>query len=145
VTVRTPSNAIPLSRTSVTAILVAADGRLTEVTLVGDDSNRFAQIRQLIGGQLAAVDIEDQDARAALGWIDGDAARKRLAVNPVVSTVLDRPVLGPVVVTGLGRGDDCLTSIHAGLMAVLAQLADQLAHPDAATTFDPVQAPRVAG
>jgi hypothetical protein len=108
------------------ATLVYPDATLRRVTLSGDDSAQFAEIGRLVGAPVAAVNIDDQDGSAAVGWV-GDGSGVDHAPNAIASAVANRPVSGPMVVTGRGRGDQALTSIHCGLQTVLEQMAGQSA------------------
>ena len=108
----------------VNATVVRTDGTLIALTLPGSDSTRFAKIRQLIGGSVTALILDDQDGPAATGWIDDEGVRKGLPANDIASAVADRPVVGPMVITGRGQGDDqCLTSVHPGLQSVLEEIS----------------------
>jgi hypothetical protein len=109
----------------VRAAVVYPDLTIRQVVLVGDDSARFARVKRLIGDcSVSAIAISDQDGPAAVGWVDDDGANKGLRPNKLASALADRLVLGPMVVTGLGRGDDeSMTSVHEGLRHVLGQMA----------------------
>jgi hypothetical protein len=92
--------------------------------LSGDDSAQFAAIGRLVGAPVTAVDIDDQDGPADVGWLDdGSGGDHRLTPNAIAAAIANRPVSGSMVVTGCGPGDEALTSIHAGLQAVLEQMA----------------------
>lgn len=107
-----------------TAVVVHADARLEPVNLMGDDAERFAEIRLLIGARsLDSIAIDDHDGPAAVAWVDEFADRKGLDHNAIVSTLADRSVVGPAVITGFGYGEQAsLTSVHAGLRRVLERM-----------------------
>jgi hypothetical protein len=110
-------------RLPITAAVVYPDATLRQVTLSGDDSTQFAAIRRLVGAPVVAVDIDDQDGPAALGWVDdGTVGDHRLTPNVIASALADKSICGPMVITGRGRGNEALTSIHAGLQVVLEQM-----------------------
>jgi hypothetical protein len=96
------------SRTADAARTVATvlhpDAILQPVAVLGDDADRFATIRKIVGGSVTTVLIDDQDGPAALGWVNGSS--RGLAANPVASALVDRPIYGPTVITGLGHGDE---------------------------------------
>jgi hypothetical protein len=103
------------------ATVVHPDATLHAVAVLGDDADRFATIRKIVGGSVTTVLIDDQDGPAALGWINGSS--RGLAANSVASALVDRPIYGPMVITGLGHGDEESTSsIHPGLQRVLEQM-----------------------
>jgi hypothetical protein len=113
-------------RHPISATVVYPDATLQRVILSGDDSAQFAAIGRLVGAPVIAVDIDDQDGPAAVGWLDdGGDGDHRLTPNAIASAIANRPVSGPMVVTGRGRGDEALTSIHDGLQVVLERMAAQ--------------------
>jgi hypothetical protein len=110
-------------RHPITATVVYPDASLRRVTLRGDDSAKFAAIRRLVGSSVTALEIDDQDGPAAMGWVaDVSGGDDRLTRNAIASAISNRPVGGPMVVTGRGHGNAALTSIHAGLQVVLEQM-----------------------
>jgi hypothetical protein len=116
----------PADRSVISAVVVYPDATLKPVTLVGDDSDRFAAIRRLVGGTLTRLTIDDQDGPAAVGWIDENSTRGQYASNAVASALVDCAVAGPMVVTGRGRGHiAAMTSIHDGLLGVLEGMAER--------------------
>jgi hypothetical protein len=100
---------------------------LQPVAVVGDDAERFATIRKILGDSVTAVPVDDQDGPAALGWVNGSSLG--LVPNPVASALVDRPICGPMVMTGLGHGDaESTSSIHSELQRVLEQMARDELH-----------------
>jgi hypothetical protein len=107
------------------ATVIHPDASVEHVLLNGDDSARFNAIKEYLGDvDVTAVAISDQDGPAAVGWkaIDGD--RKGLAANEVASALVDGVVVGPMVITGPGRGvEESMTSIHEGFRIVVERMA----------------------
>jgi hypothetical protein len=55
--------------------VIYPDAILRRVTLIRDDSAQFAAIGRLVGAPVTAVDIDDQDGPAAVGWIEDGSGR----------------------------------------------------------------------
>ena len=109
----------------VQATVVFANHAIEHVLLIGDDGARFNRIKDHLGDQsVLPLSISDQDGPAAIGWVGGTAASRGLTANAIAGALVDAPVNGPMVITGLGRGeDDCMTSVHEGLRLVLERMA----------------------
>jgi hypothetical protein len=106
------------------ATVVHPDATLQAAVLLGDDAHRFERIRQILGGSVTAVQIDDQDGPAALGWMNTRAASTGLIANRIASALVGLPIWGPMVITGLGHGEhESTSSIHPGLRLVLEQMA----------------------
>jgi hypothetical protein len=110
---------------TVTAAVVHPGSLLEQVLLSGEDADRFAKIKLLVGARsVTAIVIGDHDGPTAVAWIDEFGDRKGLAQNEIVSALVDRHVAGPAVVTGLGEGNHAsMTSLHSGLQAVLVRMS----------------------
>jgi hypothetical protein len=110
---------------TIKATVVFEDSTIEHILLMGDDSDRFNRIRDHLDyGSVAAISISDQDGPAAVGWIDQDGPTKGLLRNNLASALCDRLILGPMVITGRGHGEqDTMTSIHEGMRLVLNQMA----------------------
>jgi len=112
------------------ATIVFPDASIEHVLLMGDDSERFNKIKDHLDyGLITAIAISDQDGPAAVGWVDADGLNRGLRPNKLASALVDRLVVGPMVVTGLGRGEDeSMTSIHEGFRLVLDRMAREACH-----------------
>jgi hypothetical protein len=123
VATRVDESASEAAAHDIEATIVHPDGTLEAITLAGDDAHRFALIREILGGAFTSIMIEDQDGSAALGWVR-DGTPDGLLPNPLAAALSERPVRGPMVITGLGHADDeTTTSIHQGLQRVLERMA----------------------
>jgi hypothetical protein len=111
------------------ATAVFPDDSIQHLLLVGDDGARFNRIRELIEDiDIAATAISDQDGPAAIGWTVVGSEGKGLATNELASTLVDRTIFGPMVITGRGRGtENSMTSLHEGLRFVLDRMAREAA------------------
>ena len=106
------------------ATIVHPHATLQTTAPVGDDAHRFATIHQILGGSVTAVQIDDQDGPAALGWVNTRGASAGLVPNTIASALVGLPIWGPMVITGLGHGErESTSSIHPGLQLVLEQMA----------------------
>jgi hypothetical protein len=110
---------------SVRVSVIHPDSSVDVLLLTGSDAERFAKVRRLAGDcSLSTILISDHDGPAAIGWVDDRGADKGLRLNAVASHLAERPVVGPMVVTGLGRGDEApISSVHDGLRHVLRRMA----------------------
>jgi hypothetical protein len=111
---------------SVRVAVIYPDSSVDELVLTGTDSECFASVRHLAGNCiLTPIEISDQDGPAAVGWVDAAGIPNALKPNRIASELTDRPVVGPMVVTGLGHGDaDSMSSVHEGLRRVLGRMAE---------------------
>jgi hypothetical protein len=113
----------------VSASIVFEDSTIRHVLLMGDDSDHFNKIRDFLDYDLVnVISISDQDGPAAIGWIRDQSSDPESKPNKLASTLADRLILGPMIVTGLGHGDqDSMTSIHQGLRLALDHMAHAMA------------------
>jgi hypothetical protein len=114
------------------ASVVFEDSTVAHVLLMGDDCDRFNKIRDYLDyDMVSAISISDQDGPAAIGWIQEQGSNTESKPNKLASDLADRFILGPMVVTGLGQGNQAsMTSIHQGLQLVLDRLARTLTVED---------------
>jgi hypothetical protein len=110
---------------AVRATIVFPDATVAHVMLMGDDSERFNTIKDhLHHGSVTAISISDQDGPAAVGWLDADALDRGLTPNRIASALVDRLIVGPMVITGPGKDEDeSMASIHEGLRLVIDRMA----------------------
>lgn len=110
---------------SVEAAIVNDDSTVEHILLAGADGERFKLIRLQLGrASITAMSISDEDGQIGVGWIDADGQAKGLRRNRIASALADRPVVGRMVITGPGRGeDDSMTSVPVGLRILLDQMA----------------------
>jgi hypothetical protein len=113
----------------VSASIVFEDSTIGHVLLMGDDSDHFNKIRDYLDYDLVnAISISDQDGPAAIGWIRDQRSNPESKPNQLASTLTDRLILGPMIITGLGHGDEnAMTSIHQGLRLALDRMAHTFA------------------
>jgi hypothetical protein len=103
--------------------IIYPDSTVEHCEIAGTEATLFAALRRLVGHRpLRPVPIDDYDGLAATGWTDDRP--DRLTANPLASELANRPIAGPMVVTGLGRGEtESVTSVHEGLRRVLDRMS----------------------
>lgn len=92
---------------TIKALYIPTGMRLSVVEVSGSGNQKFRRIKDLAdGAELQRMTVEDYDQHPAAAWVDEDGLTKGLPHNVLASLALERPIFGPVVITGLGHGED---------------------------------------